>query len=519
MHGNGIADGVSRRQFLIGSALGAGALALPRWARTQPKPKYLRRNLAKPGFPLRVLASYEKAIKAMLALPPTDPRNWYRNAFIHTLDCPHGNWWFVVWHRGYIGWFERICRDLSGDAEFALPYWDWTAEPRVPASFYDGLLNPAHPDYIASYERFYDLFEGPMNDFWSGMSAGQIAEQKYRHYTSMADVWAQVKGNPMFFDPANARALTKAHPDFDPQTQDAVSMSKLEESLAPIDFVDFGSDQALQHSQMVGFATLEQFPHNQVHNDTGGFMGDFLSPVDPVFFAHHANIDRIWDVWTRKQQAQGGPTLPTGADLTAWSKEPFLFYIDEKGQPVARNTAGDYATIGDFDYGYEPGSGEEVVKAARVRSSNTEVAARIEPSVLTPDQDATASVKLPPALRAAALRDGRAAPVYVRVYLRPDDTKAMRYKVLLNAPEGRTDYGPGSPYYAGTLEFFGRHRGHGEAVAFTVPISANLRGLAEADALDAQEPLRVQVVAEPREDAGVAAPLKARLEKLSIGQF
>ena len=62
-----------------------------------------------------VLDSYRNAITAMLQLPPTDPRNWYRLAFIHALDCPHGNWWFLPWHRGFIGWFEQICRDLSGD--------------------------------------------------------------------------------------------------------------------------------------------------------------------------------------------------------------------------------------------------------------------------------------------------------------------------------------------------------------------------------------------------------------------
>ena len=40
------------------------------------------------------------------------------------------------------------------------------------------------------------------------------------------------------------------------------------------------------------------------------FFADFLSPVDPIFFLHHANMDRLWDVWTRKQQAL---RLPIGA--------------------------------------------------------------------------------------------------------------------------------------------------------------------------------------------------------------
>jgi tyrosinase len=51
----------------------------------------------------------------MLALPPSDPRNWYRQEMIHVLDCPHANWWFLPWHRGYLLHFEEIYRQLSGD--------------------------------------------------------------------------------------------------------------------------------------------------------------------------------------------------------------------------------------------------------------------------------------------------------------------------------------------------------------------------------------------------------------------
>lgn len=54
-----------------------------------------------------MLASYAKGVEAMLKLPADHPQNWFRNAFIHLMDCPHGNWWFYVWHRGYLGYFER----------------------------------------------------------------------------------------------------------------------------------------------------------------------------------------------------------------------------------------------------------------------------------------------------------------------------------------------------------------------------------------------------------------------------
>src|SRR5690242_7100494 len=43
---------------------------------------------------------------------------------------------------------------------------------------------------------------------------------------------------------------------------------------------------------------LETAPHNPVHNLIGGAMGDVaISPRDPLFWVHHANIDRLWLAW------------------------------------------------------------------------------------------------------------------------------------------------------------------------------------------------------------------------------
>ena len=42
---------------------------------------------------------------------------------------------------------------------------------------------------------------------------------------------------------------------------------------------------------------LESAPHNPVHNLIGGEMVNMTSPRDPVFFLHHANIDRLWHAW------------------------------------------------------------------------------------------------------------------------------------------------------------------------------------------------------------------------------
>jgi tyrosinase len=51
---------------------------------------------------------------------------------------------------------------------------------------------------------------------------------------------------------------------------------------------------------------MESQPHNPVHNLIGGEMANMTSPRDPIFFLHHANIDRLWNAWV----SAGGKRVP-----------------------------------------------------------------------------------------------------------------------------------------------------------------------------------------------------------------
>lgn len=43
---------------------------------------------------------------------------------------------------------------------------------------------------------------------------------------------------------------------------------------------------------------IESAPHNPVHNLIGNQMATLQSPMDPIFYLHHANIDRLWHAWS-----------------------------------------------------------------------------------------------------------------------------------------------------------------------------------------------------------------------------
>ena len=502
----------SRRALMASGAAAALGMLAAGQAQAQPaaptKARWRRWNASSPQGQ-KALASYAKAIKIMLALPPDDPNNWYNHALTHTVDCPHGNWWFVVWHRGYVGLFEQAVRKISGDPDFAFPYWDWTADPKVPAQMFEGVLNPNDAAYIQSLDAFNKAYGPVLETFWNNLTPAQNGQLLIRGLRFPADLLFDIgpKGGPMFFAPPKSRGSTPQRPGFDDITNRAVSAWMLDNALAPRDFIGFASPKSQFHSSITGFGVMEGQPHNKVHNCVGGiwtdkdgnttygdgFMQSNLSPVDPLFFLHHANIDRIWDVWTRKQQGYGYPTLPDDnpsyingkGDLAKWRAEPFLFFHDADGKPVtgAKATAAAYETIGSFDYDYQPGSGENVVPpagATKLKAGKPPPATKYAAKLKAPGPSSLAAgdVTLPAALLADAAKPGGTHLLATITVDLPPFEHANDLAVVINTPEGQA-VGVDSPGFVTTLSMFGRHLVT-RPVSFTVPLSQPLANLAKA---------------------------------------
>lgn len=83
------------------------------------------------------------------------------------------------------------------------------------------------------------------------------------------------------------------------------------------------------------FATQLEDIHDMVHVWVGGTMSDIpTAPADPLFWMHHANVDRLWWQWQQSPVGSGkNPTL-SGADaiLDPWSyTEPMTRHITSLG--------------------------------------------------------------------------------------------------------------------------------------------------------------------------------------------
>ena len=137
-----------------------------------------------------------------------------------------------------------------------------------------------------------------------------------------------------------------------------------------------------------------------------------------------------------------------------------------------------------FEYDYEPGFGEKVI------STPPQVASRkAAPLVRSAGKGNTASLALPRAAVEAHLNDAAARPLTAQVTLpHPGPASSGRsFDVLVNAPGNVTGAAADSPFYAGTIAFFGAmtHMNMSHDVTFVVPL-----------------PKRPQVFAAPAPTAG-----------------
>lgn len=76
-----------------------------------------------------------------------------------------------------------------------------------------------------------------------------------------------------------------------------------------------GTPAALAHTTYGAFSSPMNAIHGSVHIWVGGSMSDAAtSPADPVFWLHHANLDRLWWQWYNSNAGNHQNPPLTGAD-------------------------------------------------------------------------------------------------------------------------------------------------------------------------------------------------------------
>jgi tyrosinase len=422
-----------------------------------------RRDLATLPANDPIIDTYRAAVAAMKALPSSDPRNWNQQAEIHFNFCPHGNWFFLPWHRAYLLFFEQICRELTGNSGFALPYWNWTCNRTIPAPFLGGTANALfHPGRVAS-------------------------------------------------PPA---ALS------DPVVGPLVIDTILDEP----NFLIFGSSPATGQRDFAGYGPLEGNPHNSVHGFIRGDMGGYRSPRDPIFWMHHNMIERIWWEWNvvRGNANTNDPTWAnfafngnfvgaTGASVDTTvgilNLAPLLSYqfddssITSCGIRLVRVDI-DRAALRKF---LEDGA------PARIRPLRTFQA--VGPMEVPVDGAASRALRARDPTLSADVPLDRDTRVLLRVYdVRQPPTGDFFVRVFINLPTANASTPVSDPHYAGSFAFFSDpaapHAAHSNA-AFLVDATPALRRLRGLDMLRSGTEITVQLVAVRMTDQPARQPTLA----------
>ena len=169
----------------------------------------------------------------------------------------HNNGTFLPWHRWCLLQIENILRDKEAsmyeERTVTIPYWDWSLHPKINESTFwgDGT----------------DQFSGDGDD---------------------ANSHNIMTGS---FEDFNKPELKRNIGNGSSATQEVIQSSLL--------------DRYPSYTQYDNFRNrLEHGPglHDSIHNIIGGSMASGGSANDPIFFSHHANIDRIWSVWQENSE-------------------------------------------------------------------------------------------------------------------------------------------------------------------------------------------------------------------------
>jgi Common central domain of tyrosinase/Polyphenol oxidase middle domain len=387
------------------------------------------------------IASLRHGLQVMMSRPATDPTSYRFQANIHgTFDaattppemqtwnnCEHGSYYFLSWHRMFLYFFDRILRAAAGDPNLVLPYWNWAdpAQRTLPAPFRQP-ADTSNPLYVAP------------------------------------------PGRPAALD-AGTASLGAGTVDF------SVAFSDLNFDSPTGSGASFGGQIAAPMQFNGPHGNLESQPHDVVHVALGGLMSDpDTAAQDPIFWLHHANIDRLWNRWL----AQGGGR----ADATdaAWRNTQFTFY-DEAGHAVYLTGAEIVDTVGQLNYRYDddpltlrarfarPLVAVAATRAIAATASGTQPAGA--PRVLAETSQPTPTNRIElggkiervqvPLTRAASDRMRALATnnAQGQVFLRLDEidydkSNGVYYEVYVNPPAGEK-LDVHTPGYVGNLSLFG----------------------------------------------------------------
>ncbi|KQK10135.1 polyphenol oxidase I, chloroplastic [Brachypodium distachyon] len=431
------------------------------------------------------VAKLNRAMAAMKALPAEDPRSFAAQASIHCAYCNgsygvegfpgsdlqvHNSWLFLPFHRCYLYFFERILGSLIGDPSFAMPFWNWDAPGgmRMPAMYVDPkspLFDPRRDARHAPPELINLDYNGREPTFTDRQQVDHNLRVMYRQMVS----------------------------------------------LSPTPSLFFGGAYRAGDEPDQGPGPMENIPHGPVHiwcgdpnQPAGEDMGNFYSAGrDPLFYAHHGNIDRMWSVWK-------GLDPRRHRDLTDpdWLDSSFLFY--DETPKLVRIRVRDVLDTDRLRYRFQdvpmPWTTARPTVTPRARSfgTPTAVAASAKKATKFPimlDSATSVTVRRPVSSKRSKLEKSAKEEVLVIGGIEVDMDIAAKFDVFVNAGDDHAAVGSGGRELAGSFVSV-PHRHRHDKKEKKIKTKLRLALNEQLEDLDAEGDESVVVTLVPRQGKG-----------------
>ncbi|HEX3580995.1 MAG TPA: tyrosinase family protein [Thermoanaerobaculia bacterium] len=446
----------SRRTFIKTTAAAVAGATLFDVDELMAAPPFVRLDVGGLTATSPALVSYAKAIHAMQALPTTDPLSWAYQAAIHytTLPGSHPAW--------------NTCQ--HGTPFF----WSW------------------HRMYLYWFERIIRKMAPDANfalPFWNY----ELASERYLPVP--------------FRNPSSPLYTVNRGPGWNAGTSFLSPSAVATSGFMPT--VPYFNAQS----------GCEGTPHGAVHVSIGGWMGSVPTAAqDPIFYLHHANIDRLWNAWLKQG---GGRTNPLNDG--PWKTTKFLFFDENRNEKWMTGCDVLRAAL-QLQYTYQ-GEGSQVNEyCLRVLPwwiYKIEYLQEVAIPIPKPGPDPG-----PVEINLTQVRERLltlAKESNTDVTLELDDVIADRqpnvfWEVYLGLPKG-TAPNPESPFYLGNVALFG-HGIRGEHEHNSGPAHFEFKldtAMNRAFAVDKSGTLTLQFVARGAESKGRAEAVRSDAT-LSIGK-
>ncbi|KAM5129611.1 tyrosinase-like [Mantella aurantiaca] len=208
--------------------------------------------------------------------------------FVSSTNYAHQGPAFPGWHRLGLLFLERQIQLLTGDENFAIPYYDWRGEKSCSICTDDFLGDNDVQGFLSKYSHFA---------FWKSICSGYNYDDAYC----------------LGADDQHQMERLHRKPGADPVVTRLPSFQDVEDTLQWKDFDLPPYNRTARRSfrnTLEGFVnpsdgvTQQRSMHNSVHLFFGGTMSEVpISSNDPIFVLHHCFVDKIFEEWLCRHNA------------------------------------------------------------------------------------------------------------------------------------------------------------------------------------------------------------------------